>query len=251
MLWTTMGKLLCERGGVMQEPIYRIIERDIKEKLKIGEFKQGDMIPSENELKEIYNVSRMTVRHALNNLVNEGYLYRHKGKGTFVSSPKIEKKIQGVLSFTEEMRRMNKKVRNELLSFDVIPADLEISAKLLLNPEEEVYRIRRLRYADDFPVLFEELYCPKNIFKTLNEEIMQDSFYKYVEDDLGLKITSSIQNIEAKVATKEIAENLRVTINSPVLYITLNSFLDNGRPFEYVKSYYRADQYRFVQHAYR
>lgn len=235
----------------MNEPMYRIIERDIKAKIMSGELKQGDMIQSENELKEIYNVSRMTVRHALNNLVNEGFLYRHKGKGTFVSSPKIEKKIQGVLGFTEEMRRMNKEVRSEILSFKVIPAEIEIAAKLLLDPDNEVFQIRRLRYANDFPVLFEELYCPKDIFKDLNEEIMQGSFYEYVEENLGLKIASSIQNIEAKLVTKEMAQYLRMNMGSPILYITLNSFLDNGRPFEYVKSYYRADQYRFVQHAYR
>lgn len=87
----------------MTTPIYLIIENDIKAAINNGSFKSGDLIPSENELKEKYNVSRMTVRQALNNLVNEGLLFRHQGKGTFVSNAKIEKSIQGIRSFTEEM----------------------------------------------------------------------------------------------------------------------------------------------------
>lgn len=243
--------MVTERGVKMKEPVYRIIENDIKDKLKLGVLKQGDMIPSENELKDMYNVSRMTVRQALNNLVNEGYLYRHKGKGTFVSSTKIEKKIQGLLSFTEEMKRMNKRVHNRIISIEVLPANAEVCAKLFLNPNEEVYLAQRVRYADDIPVLYEELYCPKAIMKNLEGDAMEGSFYTYIEEVLGLKISYSIQNIEAKLATDQIADYLEVNEDSPILYITLNSFLDNGRPFEYVKSYYRADQYRFVQHAMR
>jgi GntR family transcriptional regulator len=235
----------------MNEPVYRIIENDIKEKLKSGTLKEGDMIPSENELKDMYNVSRMTVRQALNNLVNEGYLYRHKGKGTFVNLTKIEKRIQGLLSFSEEMKRMNRMVKNKIISVETLEADDEVSAKLLLNKGELVYLVNRVRYADDIPVLFEQLYVPKNIVKELNEEIMSGSFYHYIERELKLKISYSIQNIEAKIATNKVTGYLEVTNGSPILFITLNSFLDNNRPFEYVKSYYRADQYRFVQHALR
>ena len=235
----------------MKTPIYQVIENDIKEKIKKGTLVQGDMIPSENELKDQYQVSRMTVRQALNNLVNEGYLFRHKGKGTFVNKFKIEKKIQGLLGFTEEMNRMNRRVSNKLISLNIIEANEEIAAKLFLNPNEEVYFVERVRYGDEIPVLFEQLYIPKQLFKTFDEDVMKTSFYNYVENELKLKINYCIQTIEAKLANERISELLETDKQSPVLYITLNTFLDNGRPFEYVKSYYRADQYRFIQHALR
>jgi GntR family transcriptional regulator len=235
----------------MSEPIYRIIESDIKENLKKGILKEGDMLSSENELKDHYKVSRMTVRQALNNLVNEGYLFRHKGKGTFVSKTKIEKKIQGLQSFTEEMKRMNRTVKNQIISTKLVEANDEVSAKLLLNRGDLVYWMQRVRFADDIPVLFEELYVPKSIIKELTPEILEGSFYNYLENTLKLKISYSIQNIEAKIASEPISSYLEVDNGSPILYITLNSFLDNNRPFEYVKSHYRADQYRFVQHALR
>ncbi|MDF2698687.1 MAG: phnF [Haloplasmataceae bacterium] len=235
----------------LKTPIYQVIENDIKEKLKSGVLTQGDMIPSENELKEEYSVSRMTVRQALNNLVNEGYLFRHKGKGTFVNTLKIEKKIQGLLGFSEEMRRMNRKVSNKIISIQSLLADDEVAAKLFLNNEEEVFLVERVRYGDKIPILFEKLYVPKRLFKDLNEKIMTGSFYNYIEEELKLKINYCIQTIEAKLANATVSELLEVPKQSPVLYITLNTYLDNGRPFEYVKSYYRADQYRFIQHAIR
>ncbi len=232
-------------------PIYQVIENDIKSKIKSGLLSQGEMIPSENELKEKYSVSRMTVRQALTNLVNDGYLYKHKGKGTFVNTMKIEKKIQGLVSFTEEMTKMNRKVTNKIVSIELIPADEEVSAKLFLNKDDLVYLIERIRYGDNIPVLFEQLYVPNQLFKEIDKEMLKGSFYHYVEDILHLNINYSIQTIEARLATPEIADYLEISRPTSVLHISLNSFLDNGRPFEYVKSYYRADQYRFIQHAVR
>ncbi len=233
----------------MAIPIYQVIESDIKEKIQAGTLKSGDLVPSENELKESYNVSRMTVRQALNNLVTDGYLYRHKGKGTFVSVRKIEKSIHGVRSFTEEMESMNRKVSSKVLEFSIQKATPEISEKLFLNEGEEVIRIERVRYGNEVPVLFEQLYIPRQIFKMLTIENMEGSFYKYVENHLNLRISHCIQTIEAKLSDTKTSTILDVDKHSAVLVITRNTFLNNGRPFEYVKSYYRADQYRFVQHA--
>src|SRR5690554_2935164 len=125
----------------MSEPIYMTIQNDIKKDINDGVFQIGDLVPSENELKDKYNVSRMTVRQALNNLVNDGYLYRHKGKGTFISERKIEKNIHGVRSFTEEMAAMNRKVSNKILKFEKILVPNTIADKLFLSKKDEVYHI--------------------------------------------------------------------------------------------------------------
>lgn len=233
----------------MAIPIYQVIENDIKRDIKEGRLQQGDIIPSENELKDMYKVSRMTVRQALNNLVNDGYLYRHKGKGTFVSSRKIEKSIHGVRGFTEEMESMNKKVSNKVISFESKIATEEIADKLFLNVGDEIIYIERVRSGDGEPVLFEQLHLPKALFKDLNKKIMTGSFYNYIENSLNMRISHTIQSIEAKLPDQKTASALNIEKNQPVLFIMRNTFLSNGRPFEYVKSYYRADSYRFVQHA--
>jgi len=235
----------------MRVPSYQLIENEIKEKIKKFELKHGVKIPSENELKETYGVSRMTVRQALNNLVNDGFLYRHRGKGTFVNHTKMEKRIQGLLSFTEEMQLMNRKVTNKVASFQLMQASEEVAAKLFLNKNEEVYRVERVRSADGIPVLYETLYLPRRIFKDLTEQIIKESLYNYIEKTLKMSINFSIQSIEAVNADETVSNYLGLDYGSAVLHITLNTFLDNGHPFEYVTSYYRADQYRFIQHAFR
>lgn len=233
----------------MATPIYKIIENEIKSKITRGELNSGDLVPSENELKDQYQVSRMTVRQALNNLVNDGYLYRHKGKGTFISLRKIEKNIHGVRSFTEEMAATNRKVSNKILVFETIEAPDDIAEKLFLNPKDEVIHIERVRYGNEIPVLFEQLYIPANLFKTIEKSNLEGSFYKYIEKELGMQISYCIQSIEAISSDSKVSIALEVNKHVPTLLILRNTFLSNGRPFEYVRSYYRADQYKFVQHA--
>ncbi|HKL61487.1 MAG TPA: GntR family transcriptional regulator [Acholeplasma sp.] len=233
----------------MAMPIYKTIENDLKKLINESELKSGDLVPSENELKEKYAVSRMTVRQALNNLVNDGYLYRHKGKGTFISQRKIEKNIHGVRSFTEEMAATNRKVSSKVLKFERIVTPVDLTEKLFLTKKDEVIHIERVRYGNDTPVLFEQLYIPSKLFKTIVEKDLEGSFYTYLEKELGLQISHCIQSIEAIKADQILSEALQVKLNDPVLLIVRNTFLSNGRPFEFVKSYYRADQYKFVQHA--
>lgn len=231
----------------MKKPVYQQIQSDIREKILNKELKEGELIPSENELHEMYGVSRMTVRHALNNLVNAGYLYRHKGKGTFVSNRKIEKNIHGVRGFTEEMLELGREPHNVIKSFKVIEPNELIREKLYLEEDTKVIHVERVRYADNIPVLYENLYIPQNIFPDLSEEDLKHSFYGYINDKTTFKISHCIQSIEAQLSNKSISEKLEVKSNDPILSIIRNTFLTNGRPFEYVVSLYRSDQYRFVQ----
>lgn len=235
----------------MKIPLYQKIENDIKEQIDQKKLKAGEIIPSENQLSNMYDVSRMTVRQALNNLVLEGYLYKHKGKGTFVSERKIEKSIHGVRGFTEEMNESGRVVKNEVTVFEkIVPTD-NIAEKLFLDNNQEIYYIERVRYGNDIPVLYEVLYVPVHLFKDLTKEDMNHSFYNFVETKTPYKITHCFQTIEAKPSNKLIEERLKIDKKSPVLSITRNTFLSNGRPFEYVISTYRSDQYKFVQYAFK
>ncbi len=235
----------------MNIPIYQIIENDIKNQIIDGKLKEGDLILSENQLSELYSVSRMTVRQALNSLVNDGYLYRHKGKGTFVSKRKIEKSIHGVRGFTDEMKDLGIEVRNEVIHFSTITPAKKIQDALFLDEGEEVYYVERIRYGDEIPILFEALYIPVNLYKDLTIDKMSQSFYDYTEKEKRYQISHCLQSIEAQLPNEEQAKRLKITKNTPILKITRNTFLNNGRPFEYVVSNYRSDQYRFVQYSFK
>ncbi|WP_153125597.1 GntR family transcriptional regulator [Peribacillus tepidiphilus] len=227
-------------------PIYHQLEEYIKSQIECGALKVDEAIPSEREYAERYQISRMTVRQAINNLVNEGYLYRQKGRGTFVNKQKVEQKLQGLTSFTEDMLERGMKPSSKLLSFQIIPADIQVASRLKLKENTPVYEIQRVRLADDVPMALETTYLPANLVKGLTEEIINQSLYKYIEDTLLLTISEAAQQIEAASAKEIEVKHLEIEKGSPVLLILRTSYLQDGTPFEFVKSAYRADRYKFV-----
>ncbi|REJ13120.1 MAG: phosphonate metabolism transcriptional regulator PhnF [Bacillaceae bacterium] len=227
-------------------PIYYQLEEFIKKQIEIGELQPDQAIPSEREYAERYQISRMTVRQAINNLVNEGYLYRQKGRGTFVSKQKVEQRLHGLTSFTEDMLERGMKPSSKLLSFEVIPAGLETASHLKLKKNAPVYEIKRVRLADDVPMALETTYVPANLVKGLTEEIIHQSLYSYIEEKLNLVISEAFQQIEASIAKESEIKHLQIEKGSPILLILRTSYLHDGTPFEFVKSAYRADRYKFV-----
>lgn len=107
-------------------PIYHQIEEQLKAMIDKGELQPDMLLPSEREYSETFGISRMTVRQALSNLVSQGYLYRQKGKGTFVSKQKIKQPLQGLTSFSEDMKSRGRKPSSKLLRFEIIKADEHI-----------------------------------------------------------------------------------------------------------------------------
>ncbi|MCM3161943.1 MULTISPECIES: GntR family transcriptional regulator [Metabacillus] len=226
-------------------PLYYQLEEQIKKSIISEELQPGDVLPSERELSENYQISRMTVRQAITNLVNKGYLYREKGKGTFVSSQKFEQNLQGLTSFTEDMKARNLVPGSKLLHFEVSPAIEEIKEWLSLEEEELIYKIKRLRLANDEPIAVETSYLPVKLIPGLTPDILGNSLYKYIEDDLQLSIGHAAQTVEAAIVRDEDIKHLNVNKNVPVLLIQRETYLEDGTPLEIVKSSYRADRYKF------
>ncbi|MED3760484.1 GntR family transcriptional regulator [Peribacillus frigoritolerans] len=227
-------------------PIYFQIEEQIKRKIENGEFQAHDALPSEREYAEQFEISRMTVRQAINNLVNDGYLYRQKGRGTFVADKKLEQQLNGLTSFTEDMKARGLNPSSKLLSFEIIPADKKIASELHISLYAPVYEIKRIRLADDVPMALETVYMSANLIKGLTEEIINLSLYQYVENYVKLKIDYASQTLESSIASELEVTHLVIPKHSPILFIQRNTFLIDGTPLEYVKSAYRADRYKFT-----
>ena len=226
-------------------PIYHQLEELIKTQIESGELKPNEAIPSEREYTEKYHISRMTVRQALTNLVNEGLLYRKKGCGTFVSEHKVEQVLNRLTSFSEEMIQRGLKPRSNILSFETVAAKRSVSAKLGVALGEPVLKIERIRLADDVPMAIETSYMPIHLTAGLTEELAKDSIYNFIEEQLSLKISEANQELEAISANELEARHLQIPKGSPVLRIKMVSYLEDQTPFEYVKSSFRADRYRF------
>lgn len=227
-------------------PIYFQIEEQIKRQIENGEFQAHDALPSEREYAEQFEISRMTVRQAINNLVNDGYLYRQKGRGTFVADKKLEQQLNGLTSFTEDMKARGLNPSSKLLSFEIIPADKKIASELHISLYAPVYEIKRIRLADDVPMALETVYMSANLIKGLTEDIINLSLYQYVENYVKLKIDYASQTLESAIASELEVTHLAIPKNSPILFIQRNTFLIAGTPLEYVKSAYRADRYKFT-----
>ncbi|MGN1400040.1 MAG: GntR family transcriptional regulator [Bacillus sp. (in: firmicutes)] len=226
-------------------PIYHQLEELLKEMIDSDQWKAGEAIPSERELSETYGISRMTVRQALTNLVNEGLLYRKKGTGTFVNDRKVEQILQGLTSFSEDMTERGLKPSSDILSYGTVKASASVASKLGLELGSDVLQIERIRLADNEPMALETAYMPLHLTSGLTKETAKDSIYHYIEDALGLRIAEAHQELEAIAANERDAAYLQIEPGCPVLKITRITFLDNDKPFEYVKSLFRADRYRF------
>lgn len=226
-------------------PLYYQLEEHIKQTIQAEELLPGDALPSERELSENFQISRMTVRQAITNLVNKGFLFREKGKGTFVSNQKFEQNLQGLTSFTEDMKARQLVPGNKLLHFEIFPAEQEIKERLSLEEDELIYKIRRLRLANDEPIALETSYLPVKLIPGLTPDILEKSLYTYIEDELNLKIGHATQTVEAAVVNEEDIKHLNIKKGVPVLLIERETVLENGTPLEIVKSSYRADRYKF------
>lgn len=227
-------------------PIYHQLEEYIKQQIENGILIEEAVIPSEREFAERFQISRMTVRQAINNLVSEGYLKRQKGKGTFVSKKKVEQELQGMTSFTEDMLSRGMSPSSTLLSFQIIPANKKTALDLRIKESDSVYKIKRIRLADGVPMALETAYIPVELVPGLTEENSNLSLYQYIEEELSLSISEATQEIEASIARSQDAETLEIPIGDPILLIKRISYLQDGLPFELVKSTFRADRYRFI-----
>ncbi|MCM3024029.1 GntR family transcriptional regulator [Heyndrickxia ginsengihumi] len=226
-------------------PIYFQIQEYIRKMVESGEWEVGDAIPSERILSEQFSVSRMTIRQAVQGLVDEGLLTRKRGSGTFISSQKVEQPLEGRTSFTKLMEDRGMKPSSEIIAFQRRKAEgTEIKA-LKLSEDALVLLIERIRYGDDIPIALEKIVTPWEISKDITKEELNQSFYQFLERKKGLKLGNGTQSIEAVAADERVAQLLKINNGSPVLSIERVTTLASGVPFEYVHSQYAGSRFKF------
>lgn len=231
----------------MTVPIYQIIEKDLRVAILEGKLKQGDLVPSETELASKYQVTRMTVRQAINNLLVDGYIYRHKGRGTFVTFNKkeMDREEKPFFSFTNEMKGIDVPVTTSVLKFERRTADEIIAMRLQIRIGDPIYYAERLYHADNTPLAYERVYLPIAMYGDLAPEVFGDSFYDYVQDELHWKIRNCVRAIEARGLAANVADLLHQKEGEPSLYMSSVTYLENGRAFVYTRCYFHAEHFRF------
>ena len=226
-------------------PLYFQIQRTLMDQIRSGELSEGDPLPSEEELGRVYQVSRMTARQALHGLKINGYAVSQKGRGTFVTRPKLEKNIMHLRGFTEDMKHLGMEPSSKLLEQNVVSAEAELAEKLKVKVDDTVMRLRRLRLADGIPMALEDSYIPLRQFPGLEKiSFAKRSLYSVLRENFGVRIAYADEVIEALPATREESELLTIPKKSSILSISRVIMTTEEVPIEFACSRYRGDRYR-------
>lgn len=226
--------------------LYYQLKNIIIDNIKNKVWELDSKIPPERELCEMYNVSRITVRQALKELEDEGYLYRKQGKGTFVKRPKFVQGLSQFYSFTEEITKMGSVPNTRILMFDIIEAGLTVADKLKIDAKDKVFAIKRLRLADDEPFAVEISYIVHKYAKNLTEEAVNKfGLYEALRQNCGIIPNAATETFEAVLVDTEEAKYLEVAKKAAALHLERITSAQ-GNLIEYCISTIRGDKYKYT-----
>lgn len=224
---------------------YLQLSRHIANAINEGRLEKGFQLPPERELAEMGNISRVTVRKAVRELVDAGLVEQRRGAGSFVlgATTKTEQSLSTLISFTENMRARGRTSSSEILDRGLfIPSPDEMMV-LGLSPNQKVARITRLRFADGIPMAYEVSSLPSDVLP--QPEKVATSLYEVLRES-NRTPTRAIQRVSAVNIPGDKAQLLGVPENTAILQISRTAFLISGRPIEYTQGLYRPDIYDFV-----
>ncbi len=227
-------------------PLYYQLKKQILEKIIHNEFSINDQLPNELDMVELFDISRSTVRQAINELVSEGYLYRIKAKGTFISHPKVDESFfQQLESFNNEMIRKGLKPSTKVLALKKVTGNVEMNTQLSLPLERPLIYLSRLRYANEEPVVYLETYLSGEFENLLKEDFAAQSLYSILEEKYNLRIERAIREIEAVNANPQEKKYLNLDKNNAICLVKTIAYANNGIPIEYSIARYRGDRNKF------
>jgi GntR family transcriptional regulator len=227
-------------------PLYRQLEELLRRWIEAGDYKPGDLLPPEPDLESRFGVSRITVRQAIAELVQQGLLERERGKGTFVREPKITQKLNQITSWAETIQAIGMSPRTLEIEIEKVQAPAWVERLMPSSLGEPVVKITRVRYANDEPMCIMTNYIKSAIVPGLKQEgLIGESLYETLESRYNLILSHAEETVEAALANKLSAAKLKIDEGSPLLVVTRVTFFQNNEPFEVVKAFSRADRYQY------
>jgi GntR family transcriptional regulator len=228
-------------------PLYYQLKEVLRQQIRSGHLEPHSAIPSEPELVASYHVSRATVRQALNELVNEGLLYRQHGKGTFVCEPRIQQALNELASLSEELKRRGKRPGGLLLVSELVRGSETVREQLKLANEDQILRLERLRTADGTPCAYEIDYLPypraSGVYQRI-KEVAEGSLYTLMSTE-GLTPYIAEQTLKGSVSSPREAELLQIPANDAGLRSTCTTYDSTGQPIEYSETFFPAEHFSF------
>ena len=230
-------------GSPLYERVQSVLAGDIAD----GSLPPETQLPPEEGLIERFKVSRTTVRKAIQNLIERGLVEVRRGKGTFVTQPKITQELTELTGFVEDMQALGRSPTARLLDKRIIAADEAVARQLALASGTLVFRLRRVRLADGVAMSFDEAYLPRDIGeKVADNDLEAEPVFALLEEKYDTPLVEAEYKLEAAAAGLVAAEALQVPPGSPIFLIERTSYTTGNRPVDYERLHYRGDLIRFV-----
>lgn len=229
-------------------PLYLQLKNAIKQDIKAGILKPGEKIPSEAEMKEMYNMSRVTIRNALAELDVEGYIQKVQGKGSFVTKSDMLRLPDGVTSFSNDGKVQGVEITAKILEQSIQCKVSELDTEFFgLQNNEKVMVLKRVRMADRHPISIEENHFSARLF-SLEHDDLTGSLYEVLQKKYKLVPTiKGRRSVRIGFATEEVAKFLELAIGTPVIESEMGVLDANGEPIHTVKDIVRGDVERFMK----
>ncbi|HLH33676.1 MAG TPA: GntR family transcriptional regulator [Alloacidobacterium sp.] len=228
-------------GGI---PLYVQIRERLRAEL--DEMESDAPIPSEPDLEKKFNVSRITIRRAIEDLAAEGLLIRKQGRGTFVQRRKFTHELSGISSWTEQLKRLGFSPKTAHRKVRIEPAPSHLTETLRLSPDERVACFERVRLAAREPISHMINYVPMRLLPGFSvRQFSGESLYEFLEHEFGLAPAVSIDTVGARTASDEEADALHIEPKAPVLIVRRVSYLEDGTPLELAIVVSRGDRYEY------
>jgi GntR family transcriptional regulator len=238
---------LIDSGGTLQKqdstPLYLQLQRILREAIDGHVVRPDEALPTERQLAQQFEVSRITVRKAIDGLVRDGLISRRRGAGTFVMAPRVEKSFSKLTSLSEDMVSRGRRPHSQWVSKNSGTVTPEEALSLGLSPGSVVYRFHRNRFADDLSMALEFSTVPAYCLPS--PDAVSLSLYDALRATGHLPVRA-LQRLRAITFSAEQAEALGVEVGAPGLFIERRGFLADGRTAEFTQSYYRGDAYDVV-----
>ena len=228
-----------------RSPLYERVESVLAGDIADGSLPPETQLPSEDGLVERFKVSRTTVRKAIQNLVERGLVEVRRGKGTFVTQPKITQELTELTGFVEDMQAAGRTPTARLLDKRIVAADEAVARHLALPPGALVVRLQRL--ADGVAMSFDETYLPRDLGERVAENDLEvEPVFALLENKYDTPLVEAEYELEAAAADPVVAQALQVPARSPIFLIERTSYTTGNRPIDYERLHYRGDLIRFV-----
>lgn len=230
----------------LAQPLYKQLVHDLTDKIQSGDLAEGIKLPSEQEISELYGVSRITVRTALKELASEGLIISKQGKGTFVGKKKMTRNLSLATSFTQACREMGRVPGAQVLRLGLETADEDDVKELLINPKDQVVVLERIRFADNVPISYEIDRFPQKYSFLLDEDLTNTSLLQLLDSKYNIAFENVHRSIELVYANLKVARLLNLHVNYPLLYVaSAGNEANSGRPGQRSLQYIVGDKFKF------